>query len=183
MGMDIHVRVAKYNVETNLYEELQLFRKRKPNEKEYDYKTGEPLPWNDFKEIHIWLGRDYEMFDGMRDGTKEDGYGYFPWTSINFASLESSFAEKIKKKMSCEGMFDFKEITLADMYNYLYNHPTVVDYNIEREEDWKPGNPEPQKENPIKYVMEEIKSFISIADEDFDWMPWSYYKIIFYFDW
>lgn len=185
MGMDIHVRIAKYNVETNLYEELQLFRKRKPNEKEYDYKTGEPLPWNDFKKIHIWLGRNYEMFEGMRNGTTEDGYGYFPWTSINLSSLESSFAEKIKKKMSCEGMFDFKELTLADMYNYIYNHPTVVDYE-EKEEDWvnwEPGDPVPQKENPIKSVMEKIRDFISIADEDFDWMPWSYYKIIFYFDW
>lgn len=186
MGKDIHVKVAKYNTSTNLYEELQLFRKRKPDEKEYKFVDGiaVDLPWTEFKEIHIDLGRDYEMMNGMRDGDEKDGYGYFPWTSINFASLESSFAEKIKKEMNTDGTYDFHEISLADAHNYLYSHPVVTDYEADEWNGWNPGDPVPKKENPIKEAIEEIEKFISIADSDsYNYNPYSYYKVIFYFDW
>ena len=181
MGTDIHVKVAKYNSETNLYEELQLFRKRKPGEKEYKIVEGVAieLPWTDYKEIYIDAGRNYEMMDGMKGGDEKDGYGYFPWTSISFASLESSFAEKIKEKQSTAGYFDFYEITLADMYNYTYTHPTVVDYDSK---EWKNENP-PKKPNPIIDLLQIIEDFVSLADNDnFYYTPYSYYKIIFYFD-
>lgn len=184
MGEDIHVRVVKYNTSTNLYEELQLFRKRKPNEYDYNPLNGEKLPWTEFKEIHIDLGRDYEMMDGMKDGDEKDGYGYFPWTSINFASLESSFAEKIKKEMDIDGTYGFHEISLADAHNYLYSHPVVTDYEADEWNGWNPGDPVPKKENPIKEAIEEIEKFISIADSDsYNYNPYSYYKVIFYFDW
>ena len=182
MGKDIHVKVAKYNKSTNLYEELQLFRKRKPNEYEYNPLTGEKLPWTEFKEIYIDLGRDYEMMEGMKSGNEIDGYGYFPWTSINFPSLESSFAEKIKKDMNLDGTFDFYETSLADIHNYLYHHPTVVDYEADEWDKLNPGDPCPRKANPIINATKEIVKFISIADDDYNFSPYSYYKIIFYFD-
>ena len=65
------------------------------------------------------------------------------------------------------------------MYNYAYKHPTVVDYGSEH---WTDENP-PRKKNPIVDLMQIIEDFVSIADNDeFYYTPYSYYKIIFYFD-
>lgn len=178
MGVDIHVKITKYNEETHLYEELRLFRKRKPNEKQYSY-TEEgcvELPWDDYKEIYIDLGRNYEMFDGMKDGTEEDGYGVFPWQSLVLSSFEPSFIEKMKEEKSF-GYFDFYEINLSDLKLYLIHHPTVVDYEYgETEVEIK------RKINPITYIDEKIMAFISLADPEYDFSPNSYYKIVFYFD-
>ena len=181
MGTDIHVRVAKYHPETNLFHELELFRKRKPDEKEYDWKTGEELPWTEYKKVYIELGRDYEMFDGMKHGDEQDGFGYFPWTSIAEASLEPSLKEEITKFKNTDGYFDFYEINLADMKNYLHSHPTVVDYESEEWDNWETGKPKPLKDNPIKRLMEIVRGYI-FNTEDTLYDPDSYYKIIFFFD-
>ena len=89
MGKDIHIRVAKYDTNTNLYKEIELFRKATNDEIDYQEDI------NGFKKVYIDVGRHSEMFEGMKDGDENDGYGHFPWTSINYASLEPSFAESI----------------------------------------------------------------------------------------
>lgn len=177
MGQDMHIRVARYNKDTNLYEELELFRKVKPN----DYPRDNDI--NGFRKIYIEAGRDYEMFQGMKDGDERDGYGYFPWDSINYPSLESSFAESIKEYEKIDGTFDFHEINLSEFKLYLKNHPTVTDYDASWGDDWKYEDPTPQKENPIKSLLENIENYISVADEEYSWTPNVYYKIIFFFDW
>lgn len=176
MGVDIHIRIAKYNKKTNLFEEVELFRKA--TQDEIDWKKD----INGFMKIYLDVGRNYEMFDGMKDGSEEDGYGFFPWTSINYLSLEPSFAEDIKNISESFGCYDFYEINLCEFNLYLKNHPTVTDYNIDWGDDWKPEDPKPQKENPLKSLFDDIESYLFIADWDYRWNPSSYYKVIFYFD-
>lgn len=176
MGKDIHIRVAKYDTNTNLYKEIELFRKATNDEIDYQEDI------NGFKKVYIDVGRHSEMFEGMKDGDENDGYGHFPWTSINYASLEPSFAESIKEKVGIDGYYDFYEINLSDFKLYLKNHPTVTDYDTDWGEDWKYGDPTPKKENPLKYMLEQIESYISVADWEYGWNPSSHYKVIFYFD-
>lgn len=187
MSVDIHVRVFKYEKDENLYKELKLYRKRSLDEKyEYDYKTGKRIEiTSPLKEIYIDLGRNYDMFDGMKHGDKEDGYGYFPWVPIALNSLEPEAAEELKELISSECVFDFSEISLADMKNYIHDHPFVTDYDVNEEkwDEYEKLGLKPTKTNPIKYVIAEIENFINFADPD-AWLnyPLSYYKIIFYFD-
>lgn len=174
MGKDIHIKITKYNKKTNLYEPIKLYRKVKPDETSYE--TDE----NGFREVDIDVGRDYEAWEGMEDGNDEDGYGFFPWDSINYLSLDPAFAEDLKKEVT-NFCFDFYEINLSEFKLYLNEHPTVVDYDANWE-NLNYNDPKPQKENPIKYIFEAIQSYISVADWSYMWIPDSHYKIIFYFD-
>lgn len=171
MGIDIHVRVTKYNKDTNLYEEVALFRK--PSKYE-NHEKDDPS----YVKASVYDGRDYEMFDGMKDGDDSDGYGYFPISSIALNSYEEKFANEIKEKMSIDGYFDFYEISLSDMKLYTIEHPTVFDFDVEV------GDNEPyaRKKNPIVGLYENIINYISFADWGFEILPLSYYKIVFYFD-
>ena len=181
MGQDIHVHVAKYNEKTNLYDELVLY---KPGEEyHYDSELNKIIDNPDFQRVHIYNKRDDEMFDGMKDGDENDGYGHFPWIPIRFNSLEPSFRDRIKSKTSIVGCYDFYEINLADMKNYLHDHPIVVDYDSELWEDYeKDKRFKPRKDNPIEGLYKEICNYIFFADNDWDWIPLSSYKVIFYFD-
>lgn len=175
MGVDIHVRVTKYDEKTNLYREISLFVKRRPEEK---YHPGTP----DFVRVDPYSGRNYEMFEGMKDGDDTDGFGFFPWTGIKLNSYEEDFRNEIKEKMSSCGYYDFYEISLIEMENYLLKHPTVVDYDSELWAicDTVP-NPKPMKENPIKDLYDDIHNYIYFAEDG--WVnSFSDYKIVFYFD-
>lgn len=177
MGKDIHVRLTKLNRETNLYEELALY---KPGvEYHYDEKGNKIIDNPNFQKVYIYDGRNYEMFEGMKEGDGIDGYGDFPWTSINLNSLESELKREIEEKQNSQGYFDFYEINLADMKLYLNEHPIVVDYDGEWEEGVKS-----QKTNPIKYLYDNIYDYGYFAD-NWNWEiePLSIYKVLFYFDW
>lgn len=165
MGRDIYVRILKYNESTNFYEEIALYKKSYTN-KEY-YKV-EPYEY-----------RNYEMFDGMKAGNDEDGYGQFPWSFVKLNSYCDDFRNEINEMMKTSGYYDFHEISLSALESYVVKHPFVTDYDVNDEEfDYK--NP-PKKENPIKFLFEKIVSYISFIDyleiEVFD-----NYKIVFYFD-
>lgn len=190
MGMDIHIRLTKYNKETNLFEELTLY---KPGEEYYYDKEGNKIITNpDFKKVRIFDGRNSEMFYGMKDGNENDGYGYFPWVPIKLNSLEPKLKKEIEDKMGKEqkeytGYFDFYEITLADMKLYLNNHPKVADYDADEklwDEYFDKGGPKPEKTNLIQYLYEEICNYAFFAD-NWSWgiEPLSAYKVLFYFDW
>ena len=183
MGRDIHIHLTKLNKETNLYEELTLY---KPGEEyHYDEKGNKIIDNPNFQKIPIYNGRNYEMFDGMKDGDETDGYGNFPWISIRLNSLEPNLKKEIEEKQGIQGYFDFYETTLADIKLYLNEHPTVVDYDAEDwEEREEKEDPKPQKINPIKFLYENIYSYKYFADSDW-WEdePLSSYKVLFYFDW
>lgn len=184
MGKDIHVRLTKLNKETNLYEELALY---KPGiEYHYDKEGNKIIDNPNFQKIYIYDGRNYEMFDGMKEGDEIDGYGNFPWTSINLNSLEPKLKKEIEEKQNIQGYFDFYETTLADIKLYLYKHPTVVNYEAE-EEEWEEQekqNKKPRKINPIQHLFQNICDYGYFAD-NWNWgiEPLSVYKVLFYFDW
>lgn len=182
MGQDIHIRVAKYNEKTNLYDELVLYKPGK--EYHYDSNGNKIIDNPDFQKVYIYNGvRDYEMFDGMKEGDENDGYGNFPWVPIKFNSLEPSFRDRIKLKTLIDGYYDFYEINLADMKNYLHAHPVVIDYDSELWSEYeKDKRFKPRKDNPIEGLYKEICNYISFADDNWDWNPLSFYKVIFYFD-
>ena len=181
MGQDIHIRIVKYNSDKNFYEELTLY---KPGEEYHYNEEGNKIVDNPyFQKVHIDAGRNYEMFEGMKDGDENDGYGHFPWTKVKLNALDPKIKEDIEEKMDTPGYFDFYELTFADMKLYLNEHPTVVDYdnnNFNWEED---DGERPRKINPIKPLFDEIVNYAQLAD-GWDWglEPFGYYKIIFYFD-
>ena len=167
MGVDIHVKVLKYNEEDNLYHELKLYTKEK----------------DEYKKVYIYNGRNSEMFDGLMNRNCEDGYGYFPASRVRLNSLEPTIRKEIEEAQNyCYG---FSETTVADMKNYLNEHPEVIEYDTHWDEDDfnKPFEEKPHKTNPIKYLYDEICEYIRFADWTFEFTDrLSEYKIIFYFD-
>ena len=166
MGKDIHVRILKYNKEENLYYEQKLFIYNK-NKKDYEY-------------ISPYWNRNYEMFNGMKDGDEIDGYGEFPWSSLALNSYESEFKEEMMKKMKEIGYFDFFEISLAELKLYTLEHPVVTDYDTVNSEDFNTNKL--TKTNPIIYLFETICNYLNFADWTFDFSSLSEYKVVFYFD-
>lgn len=168
MGVDIHIKLFKYDNERNQFKKLTLYR--------WDYKTGE------YKEVYIFPGRNSEMFDGMKEGDEVDGYGVFPSSSIKLNSLFDPDREEIEEKMHTTGCYDFNEINLAEMALYCKEHPTVTDYDVEwHDED--PNFVKPTKKNPICDLYDEICQYGYFADNwDWDFSSLSEYKVIYYFD-
>ena len=184
MGRDIHVRIAKYNEETNKYDEICLYRTRNKYEK-YDYdENGKTIePKTPYVRVSVFSGRNSEMFDGMMDGNESDGYGTFPWRPIRMNSLEDSFKEKIQHYMDTQGYYDFHEISLTEIALYLKEHPKVSDYDADDKEwddYWNGKGEKPVKDNLIKYLYDDICNYIYFAD--FLSYDLSDYKVIFYFD-
>ena len=183
MGRDIHVRIAKYDDNTNKYTEVCLYRLRNKYEKiNYDNEGNKIEITDPYIRASCYSGRNSEMFEGMKDGDEADGYGDFPWYPVRLNSLEESFKEDIEKKMNTSGYYDFYEISLPEMALYLEKHPKVTDYDVsDREWDnyWDKKGPKPEKTNPIKYLFENICSYIDLAEYFYSMGD---YKVIFYFD-
>ena len=172
MGIDIHIRLLKYDENTNLYKEIALYRKSSLHEKH-------PDDYPEMMKVPVYDGRDYEMFDGMKDGDDNNGYGYFPWTGMKLNSYEEAFRNEMIEKQKTElGYFDFYEIPLAEMRVYVLENPKVVDYDSEYDEgDCRAYR---YKDNPIASLYSKIISYLSFAE------PWgmeylSDYKVVFYF--
>lgn len=185
MGVDLNVRVTKYNEETNKYEELCLYRKRIENEKLKYNSDGTVTKITDpYICASIFVNRDNEMFDGMEEGNEDDGYGIFPWRPIRMNSLEDSLKEEIQKKKETTGYGHFYEIYLSEIEGYLGTHANVADYDA-NEKAWERylnnKGPKPEKVNPIKYLYDDIYSYVKFADWFF-WENLGDYKILFYFD-
>lgn len=184
MGKDIHIRIAKYNDKTNKYEELCLYRPRHSYEQFYyddeGNKTEVPDP---YIRASCYSGRNYEMFDGMKDGNENDGYGDFPWYPVRLNSLEDSFKADIEEKMNKGYYYDFYEISLPEIAYYLEKHPKVADYDAEDKDwdkYWDGKGPKPEKTNPIQHLYDNIFYYIEFAD--FCVYNLNDYKVIFYFD-
>lgn len=182
MGVDIHVRIVKYNTETNFYHDLSLYRLRESDEKveKYDDQGNPIYATSPFKRISPYDARNSEMFDIMMNSDSSVG---FPSTSIVLNSLEPELRAEIEEEIKEIGVYGFQEISFSDLENYLHSHPTIVDYDAEEWETWNPGDPKPQKENPIKDFFESCISYATFA-EKYTWIinPYSYYKILYWFD-
>lgn len=156
MGVDIHLKLCKYDPEDNLWHELKLYRKEK----------------NEYKKVYLYAGRDSEMFSAMSNEEK-DNYGLFPCANIPLLSLDEELRKIVAEKG--EYCYGFREILLSDMKYYLKDHPTVVDYD----EDWA----KPTKTNPIKYLFDSCCSYGEFAEGwSFGIDPLSRYKLLYWFD-
>lgn len=183
MGMDIHIHVAKYNPTTNLFEEMRLYR---PGETyEYNEKGEKIVIDPNFERVWIDAGRNYEMFEQMKEGTEDEKGNtlYFPSYSVVFNSLEEGFKNDLLKLKDTFGFFDFNEVNLADFALYCAENPTVVDYDVDNYEWGVSNEPKPTKKNPLVDLYHQIINYISTY-ESYDWKyePLGYYKVIFYFD-
>ena len=182
MGMDIHLRLVKYDEKDNIFKEVELLRQRVSYEKYYyDEKGNKHDIANPYIRASIYEGRNSEMFDGMKHGDDIDGFGCFPMTSIKYSSLDKKLVKELESKANESFYFDFSEINLADMKNYLLEHDEVVDY--EADVDWDAGE-KAYKKNPIWILFENACDYLKFADgDDWNWKPLSDYKLIIYFDW
>lgn len=196
MGVDIHVHICKYNPEDNFYHELSLYRHREENEKynydvrpqeenekyNYDVEGNRILIEDEYEKIPPYDGRNYEMFSGMRGESENSGYGIFPSYPITLNSLEPKLRKEIEEKKNLLGFYDFNEIFFSDFVNYLHDYPTVVDYDSDDWEDWKTTDAKPQKENPLKRFFESCVSYANFAERYGMYEPYSWYKILYWFD-
>ena len=156
MGVDIHIKLCKYNPADNLWHELKLYRKDKDKD--------------EFKKVYLYEGRNSEMFAAMQNEEQED-YGHFPCADIPMLSLDEELREEVKEaKKYCYG---FNEILLSDLKYYIKDYPTVVDYSEEG----------PMKVNPIKYLFESCYAYGEFAEGwSFGIEPLSRYKLLYWFD-
>lgn len=154
MGVDIHLKLCKYDPMDNLWHELKLYRKEK----------------DEYKKAYFYEGRNSEMFGAMQN-EEQDNYGHFPYADIPLLSLDKELREEIEEdKKYCYG---FAEILLSDLKYYLKDHPTVVDYDEEGL----------MKTNPIKYLFDSCCSYAKFAEGwNFGIDPLSRYKLLYWFD-
>lgn len=183
MGTDMTVHILKYDRDNNLFYEVELFRRRKKHEMRKIDENGDAYTTTDpYTRVPVYCGRDSEMFDGMKNGDEIDGYGCFPLTQISMNSLEPEFRKKIEKLQETAGYFDFHEISLSEMKAYILQHPEVVDYDDIEGMFGEGFDKAPHKINPIKYLYEDIRTYINLADDFYGFEPDSSFKIIIYFD-
>lgn len=168
MGVDITVHILKYNEEDNFFHKLKLYTKEK----------------GEYKSVLVYEGRNYDLFSALKNEKDDvEGYGHFPNSPIRMNSIEPKLREEIEKDK--EYCFGFCETSLADMRYYVSQHPKVVDYDAEWDDDTfgKPFEEKPLMTNPIKYFYDDICNYIHFADWEFDFIDkLSDYKIIYYFD-
>lgn len=179
MSTTMITRVCKYDEKDNLFHELALYKIRNKSWEQYEYdEEGHSVKAKDpYIKISLFEGTNSEMFDGMRHGTKEDGYGDFPMHYLRFGSLEPSFAADIQEAIK-KGCYDVNEINLAEFKLYCRTHRFVTDYD---REDAK-GEYSYVKKNPLESLYEKVCAYCSLVDDiDFDIDPLSDYKVIFYF--
>ena len=168
MGVDIHFYITKYNKEKNIFEEIAL----------YTAEAGK------YKKVPVFIGRNYEMFDILRNKTIIDKID-FPSAPIVCNSLEEELKNTIKKyigdKEDFTSFYSFLEVNLADLKNYVNTCPTMVNLDYDSEEEETENNKK-YKTNPVKFLYDEIINYINFADFSFDFTPYSYYKILYFFD-
>jgi len=110
MSTDIHTRIAIYNPDKNIWEEIKL------------YTHSE-----DFPIARFFSGKNYTLFD-ILDGSG----GNLDPLPIRLESLDPSFKEEIKREMEAIGTYGFHEVNLADLKLFLAKNPKVEDPNSER---------------------------------------------------
>lgn len=117
------------------------------------------------KEVSIFDRRNSDLFGILQNEGFETDMGTFPSTKIAYSSLEEEFKERVVKDQ--EYCYGFNEVSLSDMKCYIKEHPIIL---------------EPHRENPVKEFFEECVTYISFADEWFDFTPLSRYKLLYWFD-
>lgn len=150
MGKDIHVAIAIRNDEAGYYDKVEIFNKK---EDKYLY-------------INPYDTRNHELFELL----EED----IPWNQLHTTFLEPSFAKEIQEIQNTMGYFNFREINLADLKNYLILNPTVSDDDDDGDDELT------YKTNPVKFFIEQIEYYIEFAGYEY-YYPSDVY-ILYWFD-
>ena len=155
MGADIHIRIIKRDHDTDTWKQIKLYRKEKKK-----FKVIDPYPF-----------RNSELFDILNE-REDDNYQAYP---ISLAHLPVALKKEIEKYQETQGYYDFKEINLADLKLYLRQVPKVRNW------DYDDDHPKAWKDNPVKYFIERIESYIDFTEEDWA-IPSSDIRILYWFD-
>ena len=117
MGVDIHFYITKYNKEKNIFEEIAL----------YTAGAGK------YKKVPVFIGRNYDMFDILRNKIIIDNIE-FPYADIAYNSLEEKLKNTIEGYIGKEGEFtgcyDFSEVNLADLKDYVKFKCILEDFKV-----------------------------------------------------
>lgn len=175
MGVDIHVKLYKYNKDSNLFNEITLFKRSETDASMWGVKKGDMI------KVSVFNGRNHELFNILQNKMDYNSVD-FPCDNININSYDENEKEDLHNILNEKFYFNYSEVSLADMKIYCLQEPKVVDYDAEWGEDWKQGDPEPMKDNPVIGFFDDIVQYIYFADEDFAFNPLSYYKVVYYFD-
>lgn len=149
MGKDIHVVIAMRNTEIGHYDKVEIFNKKK----------------DEYVSISPYNIRNHELFELLETD--------IPWNKLHTTFLEPSFAKEIQEIKNTIGYFNFKEINLADLRNYLMCNPTVLDYDNN-------GDEIIEKTSPLKFFIERIEYYIEFAGYEY-YHPSDIY-ILYWFD-
>lgn len=150
MGKDIHVAIAIRNTETGYYDKVEIFKRKKDK----------------YVFINPYDMRNHELFELLEEDV--------PWNQLHVTFLEPSFTKEIQEIKNTMGYFNFREINLADLKNYLMLNPTVPDYDNDDTEELT------YKTSPIKFFIEQIEYYIEFAGYEF-YSPSDVY-ILYWFD-
>ena len=155
MGVDIHVRILKYD--DGEWKPVWLYKKNKDDV---------------FVKVQPYNYRNYELFEILQGESEYDDIAN-RW--IDEKSLPAETKEEIEHcKDWCYG---FNEINLADLRVYYLKHPLVKDYDVEWENDIPV-----LKTNPIGHFIDDIVNYVDFED-DFTLIHGdSCVKIIYWFD-
>ena len=164
MGMDITVKILKWNRDLNIWEQVKLYTKE----------------GNEFYIIDPYPFRNSELFSFLNDTTTNTLYQEeynVPTMPIQINTLPEDLKEEIfKKEKDC--FFGFKEINLSDLKLYLSYAPKIKYWDDFSGKDV-------YKDNPVKHFIEKIENYINLASfykyKNLDFVP-SDIKILFWFD-
>lgn len=179
MGKDINVHILKYNYETNLYEELKIYRKRTP--KDYEYEDSlDGIENNPYYLIRPYTARNQSLFNILLNKNDENKItDDFPCITPCFNSYSAEFNTFLQEKAKTGCYFDFYETTFADVSNYLEQNPTIIDSDIELEDPTLTV----VRENPVVEFYESCCAYLTFAEYDSgSSLILSSYKIVYYFD-
>lgn len=158
MGVNIHVHILELD-EQGTWQELKLFVQ--------DKKSKE------FKEVKSYDGRNSELFDILTLRTDGD----FPAFHVSTANTSLNFVTEYKRYKEDIYYFHFYEANLADIKNYLNEHPVVRDYDKEAKLNVTTPH---WKFNPVTDFLETIITYADLASEQY-YIPLSSRKIVYWF--
>lgn len=156
MGRDIHVRILARDKDAGNWKQVKLYKK----------VSGK------FRYVDVYPGRNYKLFD-ILTGCEDDN---FPAGFIAEKDLPPHLRQEVKKYKNISGYYDFHETNLADIKLYLIQHPKIRDY------DYEENDPKAWKDNPVKYFIEQIESYVTLADTFWGFVFNSDIRIIYWFD-
>ena len=160
MGVDIHVKITKYNEKTGIWEQINLYQK----DEKGNFSSVSPYPF-----------RNSELF-GILSDEHDD---HFPiHTLTTWTNYDKETQEEFELAHEDFGYYGWGWFNLAEVDLYLQKHPKVRDWDYE-EDDFEENG---WKNNPVKYFIDLITAYLDLADPYWDWDGHSNIRVILWYD-